>query len=84
MVRFGVETVAESMELGREAAKMITEHFPHPIKLEFEKVKQKLTHHSRTTLTLFHTHLSHTSPSPLIGIFSILANQQEEVHLHIY
>ena len=38
MVRFGVGTVAESMELGREAAEMISATFPHPIKLEFEKV----------------------------------------------
>ena len=38
MVRFGVATVAESMELGKEAAEHISSHFPHPIKLEFEKV----------------------------------------------
>ncbi|EDO49294.1 predicted protein [Nematostella vectensis] len=38
MVRFGVETVAESMELGNEAAEYVSEHFVKPIKLEFEKV----------------------------------------------
>ena len=38
MVRFGVATVKESMELGKEAAGCISETFPHPIKLEFEKV----------------------------------------------
>ena len=38
MVRFGVGTVAESMELGKEAAEHISNAFPHPIKLEFEKV----------------------------------------------
>ena len=38
MVRFGVSTVAESMELGRKAAEYISSHFPQPIKLEFEKV----------------------------------------------
>ena len=38
MVRFGVATVAESMDLGREAAEYISDHFPHPTKLEFEKV----------------------------------------------
>ena len=27
------------MELGREAAEMISAQFPHPIKLEFEKVR---------------------------------------------
>ncbi|XP_077994710.1 DNA polymerase delta catalytic subunit-like [Glandiceps talaboti] len=38
MVKFGVDTVAASMELGREAAEYITKHFINPIKLEFEKV----------------------------------------------
>ena len=38
MCRFGVETVAEAMELGRDAAKYISTHFVSPIKLEFEKV----------------------------------------------
>ena len=38
MVRFGVDTVAESMELGKEAADYVSSHFPKPIKLEFEKV----------------------------------------------
>ncbi|XP_064635067.1 DNA polymerase delta catalytic subunit-like [Lineus longissimus] len=38
MCKFGVETVAEAMELGKEAANVISETFPHPIKLEFEKV----------------------------------------------
>ena len=38
MVRFGASTVAKSMELGKEAAEHISSQFPHPIKLEFEKV----------------------------------------------
>lgn len=38
MVKFGVETVAEAMELGREAAAFVSKHFVSPIKLEFEKV----------------------------------------------
>jgi DNA polymerase delta subunit 1 len=38
MVRFGVESVAEAIQLGREAADYITEKFVSPIKLEFEKV----------------------------------------------
>lgn len=38
MCKFGVETVAEAMELGKEAAEVISETFPHPIRLEFEKV----------------------------------------------
>ena len=41
MVRFGVTTVAESMELGKEAAAYISQHFPPPTKLEFEKVKER-------------------------------------------
>ena len=38
MCKFGVETVAEAMELGKEAAELISEKFVKPIKLEFEKV----------------------------------------------
>jgi len=38
MVKFGVETVADAMELGREAADFVSEKFIKPIKLEFEKV----------------------------------------------
>uniref|UniRef100_A0A915J597 DNA polymerase n=1 Tax=Romanomermis culicivorax TaxID=13658 RepID=A0A915J597_ROMCU len=38
MVKFGVETVAEAMALGREAANHVTQSFVKPIKLEFEKV----------------------------------------------
>ncbi|KOB68271.1 DNA polymerase [Operophtera brumata] len=38
MVKFGVKTLEESMELGREAAVFVTDKFVKPIKLEFEKV----------------------------------------------
>ncbi|KAH9128699.1 hypothetical protein LEN26_005754 [Aphanomyces euteiches] len=38
MVKFGVETVAEAMPLAEEAAKLVSDIFPRPIKLEFEKV----------------------------------------------
>ncbi|XP_045785485.1 DNA polymerase delta catalytic subunit [Maniola jurtina] len=38
MVKFGVKTLEESMELGREAADFVTAKFVKPIKLEFEKV----------------------------------------------
>ncbi|KAK4320604.1 hypothetical protein Pmani_008540 [Petrolisthes manimaculis] len=38
MVKFGVDTVADAMELGREAAFYVTDKFVKPIKLEFEKV----------------------------------------------
>lgn len=38
MCKFGVETVAEAMKLGQEAADLISEKFIKPIKLEFEKV----------------------------------------------
>jgi DNA polymerase delta subunit 1 len=39
MVKFGVETVAEALALGREAAKRVTKSlFVSPISLEFEKV----------------------------------------------
>nr|CAH8853722.1 unnamed protein product [Trichobilharzia regenti] len=38
MCKFGVSTVADAMELGRKAAEVISEEFPNPIRLEFEKV----------------------------------------------
>ena len=38
MVKFGVDNVADSMVLGREAAQYVSDHFVNPIKLEFEKV----------------------------------------------
>ena len=37
MVKFGVDNVPESMELGREAAEYVSSQFINPIKLEFEK-----------------------------------------------
>ena len=44
MVRFGVQTVEEAMKLGLEAAATVSETFIKPIKLEFEKVLQYLSH----------------------------------------
>ena len=38
MVKFGVPTVEEAMELGKEAAAYVTSHFQKPINLDFEKV----------------------------------------------
>ncbi|GFT38521.1 DNA polymerase delta catalytic subunit [Nephila pilipes] len=38
MVNFGVQSVKEAMELGREAATYVSSHFEKPINLEFEKV----------------------------------------------
>ncbi|XP_076121687.1 DNA polymerase delta catalytic subunit [Alosa pseudoharengus] len=38
MVKLGVATVKEAMEVGREAAEWVSSHFVQPIKLEFEKV----------------------------------------------
>lgn len=37
MVDFGVKTLNEAMDLGREAAEFVTKKFINPIKLEFEK-----------------------------------------------
>ena len=45
MVKFGVDTVAEAMELGQEAAGKVTEKFVKPIKLEFEKVNLPISFH---------------------------------------
>lgn len=38
MVKFGVKTLEEAMELGRDAANYVSTKFPPPIRLEFEKV----------------------------------------------
>ncbi|XP_061445561.1 DNA polymerase delta catalytic subunit isoform X1 [Rhineura floridana] len=38
MCRLGVPSVAEAMEIGRDAAAWVSSHFTPPIKLEFEKV----------------------------------------------
>lgn len=38
MVNFQVKSLERSMELGREAAELISKKFVQPIKLEFEKV----------------------------------------------
>jgi DNA polymerase delta subunit 1 len=38
MVKFGVNTVEEAMPLAKEAAQKVSDIFPDPIKLEFEKV----------------------------------------------
>ncbi len=38
MVKFGVDSVAEAMKLGEEAANFVSQKFVKPIKLEFEKV----------------------------------------------
>ena len=38
MVKFGSNELEECMAIGREAAAYISEQFPQPIKLEFEKV----------------------------------------------
>lgn len=40
MVKFGVDDINEAMDLGREAAKYVTQHFERPINLDFEKVYQ--------------------------------------------
>ncbi|KAK5619383.1 DNA polymerase delta catalytic subunit [Crenichthys baileyi] len=38
MVKLGVTTVKEAMDIGRKAAEWVSSHFTPPIKLEFEKV----------------------------------------------
>ena len=38
MVKFGPKELEKAMELGREAAQLVSAKFIHPIKLEFEKV----------------------------------------------
>ena len=82
MVRFGVKTVAESMELSHEAADIISAQFPHPIKLEFEKVINSLFFTSLQE-SPFHSLYSSPSVPPTLlstpGIFHIPADQQEKI-----
>lgn len=40
MVKFGCKTVAEAMPLAEKAAEEVSQIFPRPIKLEFEKVSR--------------------------------------------
>lgn len=53
MVKLGVGTVREAMDIGKEAAEWVSSHFIPPIKLEFEKV---VTHFNLfvVSLTLEH------------------------------
>lgn len=44
MVKLGVATVQEAMNVGKEAADWVSSHFVPPIKLEFEKVQKVLEH----------------------------------------
>ena len=43
MVKFGVDTVAEAMKLGEEAAKHVSDKFVKPIKLEFLQCSESAT-----------------------------------------
>jgi DNA polymerase delta subunit 1 len=38
MIKFGVETLKEALQLGVESSEYVTKHFKKPIKIEFEKV----------------------------------------------
>ena len=38
MIKFGVKTLKEALQLGNESSEFVTKHFKKPIKIEFEKV----------------------------------------------
>jgi len=38
MVRFGCNTIEESLKIGKEASEYVSKFFEEPIRLEFEKV----------------------------------------------
>ena len=38
MIKFGVKTLKEALQLGYESSEYVTKHFKKPIKIEFEKV----------------------------------------------
>ncbi len=65
MVKFGVPDVETAMPLAEEAAKFVSEKFPSPIKLEFEKVlvtacSDRLHHviHNQCHSMLYSCHIS--------------------------
>lgn len=59
MVNFKVSSLEKTMELGKEAAEIVSAKFINPIKLEFEKVNLKvfesISHISRNSRYIFHT-----------------------------
>ena len=59
MCKFGVDSVAEAMKLGQEAAELISSKFISPIKLEFEKVSS----YSTSVLDSLLLHYSSCRPS---------------------
>ena len=75
MVKFGVESVAESMELGKEAASYVSGHFIKPIKLEFEKVQMHLGASAFDQVIIIFIKLSQTNvitsriPNSLVNLY---------------
>ncbi len=68
----------EAMRLGNEAAKFVSEAFPRPMELKFERVAQPfmLLHVNRCSAhcsLLFHSMVYHTSPLPYMVVLSVLS-----------
>ena len=71
MVKFGPSDVAECMKLGEEAAGLVSEVFPNPVKLEFEKVSRPGS--CCTKALLYSRH----GPFLSAGVFPISFDEQE-------
>lgn len=88
MVKLGVATVREAMDIGKEAAEWVSSHFTKPIKLEFEKVD------NTSQLPPMLTSPSHEAQfSPVAngranfvpaGVLSIPAHQQEALRRPVF
>jgi len=78
MVRFGVDTVGESMELGKEAAEYISTTFLKPIKLEFEKVS------ARTAMERVNVLTSGRIPLPLSSAITNFLKSSQFLHCMVY
>lgn len=68
MVNFKAGSLEKSMELGKEAAALVSEKFIKPIKLEFEKVDP-----------CKYTYKQNNINYNILGLFSISSHQQKKI-----
>lgn len=96
MVKLGVATVREAMDLGKEAAEWVSSHFTEPIKLEFEKVRNLSEQTSRprvcttssrgsgSTTPVASSEANGRANCVSAGVLSIPAHQQEALRRPVF
>lgn len=96
MVKLGVATVREAMEIGKEAAEWVSSHFTKPIKLEFEKVDDSSQLHPcfnlhlmcKSCCTFKFPQIASSKANGAIcvsaGLLSIPAHQQEALRRPVF